>query len=197
MDKEIEKELTELCHIAYKYGADKCPQINHCYTPFYYEYLKDKKWEFKKILEIGVGNYRIRKQIPNYTMGASLHMWRDFFPAALVYGVDIVSSSMFQAERITTYLYDERNPEHMEELIAKIGSDIDLVIDDASHHVGDQITLFKNLMPLLNPGVIYIVEDCRRTRQMKNTFSEYKSFIPQLLTNKRNRAHDGLIVFEK
>ena len=34
---------TELCDIAFKYGVDKCPQINHAFTPFYYNLFKDGK----------------------------------------------------------------------------------------------------------------------------------------------------------
>ena len=94
---------TELCEIAFKYGADKCPQIGHMYTPFYYEFLKDKRQSFKKVVEFGVGNKRYYRAIPNYFIGASLRMWRDFFPNSQVYGADIAKESIFKDERLETF----------------------------------------------------------------------------------------------
>ena len=98
---------TPLCKLAFKYGADKCPQISHMYTPFYYEYLKDKRQTIKKVLEVGVGNNRQAAVIPNYFIGASLRMWRDFFPNAWVYGGDKAPECIFEDDRLSTYYCDE------------------------------------------------------------------------------------------
>lgn len=187
---------TELCELAMKYNSDKCPQIGHCYTPFYYEYLKDKRNSVKKVLEIGVGTNHYKKLIPGYVLGAGLRMWRDFFPNAHVYGIDIMPESIFTDDRLTTLHCDERDEQAVKNLISKIGSDIDLVIDDGSHHVNDQIFLLKTLMPLLDKGVTYIIEDCLRTRLIRNLFPEYDSFIPVLPPNKKH-IRGGLIVFSQ
>ena len=45
---------TDLCKLAYKYGTDKCPQLKHSYTPFYYQLLKSKRQKIKKILEMDI-----------------------------------------------------------------------------------------------------------------------------------------------
>ena len=46
----INYKITELCKLAYKYGTDKCPQVNGAYyTPFYFELLKDKRETFCKV----------------------------------------------------------------------------------------------------------------------------------------------------
>ncbi|MFA5036112.1 MAG: hypothetical protein WC479_02955 [Candidatus Izemoplasmatales bacterium] len=188
---------TELCKLALKYGADKCPQIGHMYTPFYYEYLKDRKYTIKKVLEVGIGNKRQIKYIPGAFIGASIRMWRDFFPNAMVYGADVAKESFFKDERIETYYCDENKEEDIKKLVSNIGTDIDLVIDDACHHIASQLFLFKTLMPLLDKGVTYVIEDCRRTRQVRKTFPEYESFIPQLLPNGDPNAHDGLVILKK
>lgn len=185
---------TELCEIAFKYGADKCPQIGHMYTPFYYEFLKDKRYTFKKVFEYGVGNSRIKRVIPHYQMGASVRMWRDFFPNAQVYGADIANGSVFKDERLETFYCDERKPDQIKELIERIGSDIDLVIDDASHHATDQIFLCRTLMPLLKKDVIYIIEDCRHTRALRAELPEYDFYIPELLKNGDPKMHDRLYI---
>jgi len=49
------ESVTPLCDIAFKYGTDKCPQLGHSYTPFYYDLLKDKRETIKKVLEFGIG----------------------------------------------------------------------------------------------------------------------------------------------
>lgn len=152
--------MTLLCELAEKYGSDKCPQICHTYTPFYYELLKDKRQSFKKVLELGIGSKRMMPTaVEHYQVGASLRMWRDFFPNAQIYGVDKSRSCIFQDDRIETFLMDTKNKHEMERLIFKIGSDIDLVIDDGSHRTGAQLKVAKKLLSLLDKKVIYIVED--------------------------------------
>jgi len=188
-------EQTPLCKLALKYGADKCPQIGHCYTPFYYEFFKKRRQSIKKVLEIGVGNRRQKKYIPGYIIGASLRMWRDFFPNAWVYGGDIVRDSVFEDDRLSTYYCDEMNNDDILKLVEKTGTDIDIVVDDASHHMGHQIFLFETLMPLLDKSVTYIIEDCGRTRQISKMFPKYTSYHPALLPNARPRAHDGILIF--
>ncbi len=83
--------MTKLCELAEKYGCDKCPQVGHPYTPHYYELLKYK--DIKKVLELGIGSRETMQWTPdNYQKGASLKMWRDFFPDKLSeYDVEILT----------------------------------------------------------------------------------------------------------
>ncbi len=182
--------ITELCKIAYKYGTDKCPQIKHSYTPFYYKLLKDRRESIKKVLELGVGYYRgmgqnettydpgLKRQ---YHRGASLYMWRDFFPNAQIYGADIRPETLFSDERIKTYLCDERKKEDLMRLIENTGSDIDVVIDDASHHVDDQIFLATTILPLLKKDVVYIIEDVGHSKKIGTAMTgRYDYFVPPI-----------------
>jgi glycosyltransferase involved in cell wall biosynthesis len=164
---------TPLCELAYKYRTDKCPQIYHKYTPYYYKLLKDKRESAKKVIELGIGYITEKNKFWGYPLGSSLFMWRDFFPNAQIYGVDIVPTSIFQADRITTYLYDERKKEDLEDLIKKTGNDIDLFIDDGSHKIEDQVFTAKTLLPMLKRGVIYIVEDVPYPDTFKRMMSGY------------------------
>jgi hypothetical protein len=95
----------------------------------------------------------------HYKPGASLRMWRDFFPNAMIYGADILPEVLFKEDRIETFLCDERDPKSVASVLGKIGPDIDLFIDDGSHDVQAQINLCKYAMPLLKRDVIYIIED--------------------------------------
>lgn len=188
-------KLDPLSKLAYKYGTDKCPQINHCYTPFYYELLKNKKQSIKKVLEIGIGISELeRKFNPTYITGASLFMWRDFFPNAVIYGADIDPRGIFKSERIQTFLCDETKKEDLKNLIKKTGNDIDLFIDDGSHVPRDQNFSLQTLMPLLNKGVIYIIEDVNRVGPL-SCLTEYNYYIPKLPQKIRLRkAGDRIIV---
>lgn len=166
------KNLTPLCKIAFKYGTDKCPQIGHNYTPFYYKLFKDKKKKIKKVLEIGIGSRKAIQWVPDqYQTGASLLMWQDFFPNAHIYGVDIDPSTIFQTERITTFLFDTRESSNLLKLIGDIGSNIDLVIDDGSHNERNQIRAVRTLLPLLKKDCIYIIEDVRNLFAIRDELS--------------------------
>lgn len=165
---------TELCELAYKYGCDKCPEIGHSYTPIYYNLFKDKKESFKKILEIGIGSAVSMDWTPgHYCTGASLRMWRDFFSNAWIYGVDTNVSTIFQDDRITTFLYNSTKGTHMKKLLKIIGKDFDLVIDDGNHRTIAQLRTFGILMPMLKKDVVYIIEDSKNPEIIKEKLSDY------------------------
>lgn len=182
-------ELTELCKLAYKYGTDKCPQIKHAYTPFYYKLLNKRRLSIKKVLEVGIGYYKRNRH--NLLRGASLYMWREFFPNAQIYGADIRPQTLFEDERIKTYLCDERIKEDLVKLIENIGSDIDLVVDDASHHVDDQIFTAQTLLSLLQKGIIYIIEDVTHSKVIRRTLGEgYDYYLPEI----PKKWHGGMLL---
>src|SRR3990167_4964363 len=145
---------TPLCELALKYRSDKCPKRGkHTYTPYYYNLFKNKKNSVKKVLEIGIGK------------GASLLMWRDFFPNAKIYGADYRESSLIKRDRIESILCDQRRKNHLTNLIDSIGPNIDLIIDNGSHQPRYQVFTCVTLMPLIKKGVIYIIEDRSEERR--------------------------------
>lgn len=189
----MENFETPLCELAYKYRSDKCPQIKHHYTPFYYNYFLERKDEIKKVLEIGVGdNIEMNwTGISDYQTGASLRMWRDFFPNAQVYGFDIEERMMFKDDRIETFLGDQTKAEDLKNLLEKTGTDIDIVIDDGSHLPDDQVFSCKFLMPLLKKDVIYIIEDVGHP-EIAERLQDYDCWVPGFKT--RARRDDRLLL---
>lgn len=183
---------TELCEIAYTYGADKCTEIKHPYTPFYYDFLKDTRDSIKKVLEIGVGCASTMGNSPRYHRGASLYMWRDFFPNAKIYGTDILPEALFKDERIETFLCDQSNGEDLKRLLKKTGTDIDLVIDDGSHIKEHQIFTCLYLMPLLKKDVVYVIEDVMYPEIVASALDTYDCQIPELAG--RRHSDDRLII---
>lgn len=191
---------TKLCKLAYKYGTDKCPRIKHNYTPYYYDLLKDKK--IKKVLEMGIGNYPDMKHVDScydprlkrtYIRGASLKMWRDFFPEAMIYGADNLPETIFEDERIKTFLCDETKEEDIKNLIKQTGRDIDLFIDDGSHKANHQLYLARTILPLLDKNVIYIIEDVGRPDWLVANLPEYKCEVPRLTNYVPHTVKDRLL----
>lgn len=192
--------ITPLCKIAYKYGTDKCPQLKHSYTPFYYELFKDSRQKVKKVLEMGIGYFsgmpkktvffdpRLQRI---YHRGASLYMWRDFFPNAQIFGADDHPETLFEDHRIKTYLCDERKKEDIVRLIKKTGSNIDLFIDDGNHNSRRQIFLAKILMRRLKKDVIYIIEDVYYPEKILSALSDYDCQVSQFTPKFRE---DRLII---
>ena len=173
------KYETELCKIAHKYGTDKCPQIKHSFTPFYYSFLKDKN--IKTVLELGIGE------------GGSLRMWKEFFPNAKIYGVDNQEARLITEDGIETFLCDGTNEKEVLEVLQKIGTDIDLFIDDGSHIAKDQIRACKLWKPLLK-NTIYIIEDVTLPDTIIRELSDYKVFKPEL--KKKGYRDNRILVIE-
>lgn len=151
--------MTELCELAVKYGSDKVPVgIGHNYTPAYHELFKNMRG-IKKILEIGIGFPAWMPHVPNYKTGASLFMWRDYFPEAQIYAADIMSFALVNEDRIRSFQCDQSKEEDLRKLAQQIGDEFDLIIDDGSHVTDHQLLTFKMLNPLLSKDGLYIIED--------------------------------------
>ena len=189
--------MTKLCELAYKYKTDKCPKVRHSYTPVYHEMFKDMRTDVKKVLEMGIGFEGTMRHVQKttgspYITGASLYMWRDYFPNAQIYGADISRKAMFKANRIETILCDETNPDAVKKLIHRTGSDVDIFIDDGDHTHTVQLALAKTILPLLNKDVIYVIEDVYSPKRILSGLEDYECKIVDLPN--KNRYRENLIV---
>ncbi len=182
---------TPLCELAFKYGTDKCPQINHSYTPFYWRLLNSRRETIRKVVELGIGHPGMMVHTPKYQVGASLRMWRDFFPNAQVYGADVLPETMFGDDRIKTMLCDETQPKDLRLLIDEVGPDVDLFIDDGLHSRRAQIETALTVLPLLNPGVIYVIEDINHPEKILAALADYDCL---LIEGTNKRRSDKMII---
>jgi hypothetical protein len=101
-----------------------------------------------------------------YKPGASLRMWRDYFPNAQIIGCDILPEVMFTDKNIATFVADQSNVGSLETLISnvkKFEEFADLIVDDGSHNENHQVISFKTLWKLVKPNGIYIIEDISMT----------------------------------
>jgi hypothetical protein len=141
----------DLCKLAAYYRTDKWGV--HKYAKHYQRYLQHLRNEEFTLLEIGIGGYARAGE-----GGASLRMWKAFFPKAQIHGIDIQDKSFVDEDRITTWIGDQSDPQSLLSIAGKIGR-LDVVIDDGSHRSPHVITTFETLFPLLSDGGIYVIED--------------------------------------
>lgn len=140
-----------LVALAEKFRTDKWG--SHYYAQHYHKHFFPLRDREINILEIGVGGY-------DHPLrgGASLRMWKAFFPKGKVFAIDIHDKSAIEEERIRIFHGSQDDPEFLKKVAADIGR-IDIIVDDGSHINRHIIETFKILFPLLADDGIYAVED--------------------------------------
>ena len=94
--------------------------------------------------------------------GASLLLWRDYFPEGEIVGIDIRLSDGFDpGERIRVYEGSQADTAFLTRVAAEAApGGFDIIIDDASHIGALTKTAFWHLFENhLKPGGIYAIED--------------------------------------
>ena len=106
--------------------------------------FKDQEIE---VLEIGVQG------------GASLALWRHYFPKATLIGVDINPwcKQFDGGERTIIEIGSQDDPEFLAGVSRKYSPTI--IIDDGSHLAHHVTYTFEHLFPFLQPGGLYVIED--------------------------------------
>jgi hypothetical protein len=129
------------------------------YFDVYDRHFRKFRGQEVRVLEIGVYG------------GGSLDMWRDYFgPRAMIYGVDIEPRCRdFEDDRIKIFIGDQGDRLFWRDFCQKVPA-LDVVIDDGAHLYEQQIVTFKQLVPFLKPGGIYLCEDVHRAY---NYFASY------------------------
>ncbi|MBW6512545.1 MAG: class I SAM-dependent methyltransferase [Desulfuromonadaceae bacterium] len=130
-----------------QYDTDKIESryLEH-YDKFFAPWF-DKKFN---LLELGVKK------------GGSLELWRDYFPAATVTGIDInVPKDFTPSERINVFEGSQADTHFLTEVATKVApAGFDIIIDDASHVGNLTKTAFWHLFDHhLVPGGCYVIED--------------------------------------
>lgn len=154
--------MTPLCELCVKYGTDKGPRSMNGwdYSPTYHQVLSPNKDKVKKVLEVGICGYR---DIPNNVVGASLFVWRDYFPNAEIYGIDNDGRFIFNdQDRIHTAQADAYSWPSLEAALKQMGLErgsIDFIVDDAVHDPFPQVQLMHMLWPYLKKNGLYAMED--------------------------------------
>ncbi len=167
--KNMSCELSHLCDF---YGSDKgelhainhpYPWPSHTYTDYYSRLFSHRRNDVRNIFECGIGTNNpsmLSSMGPFGKPGASLRVWRDFFPNSMVYGADIDKDILFEENRIKSFYVDQLNPASIVNLWDRIGvRDFDLMVDDGLHTFEAGSTLFLHSIDRLAVDGLYVIED--------------------------------------
>jgi hypothetical protein len=154
---DYKKDCSELCLIGEKYDTDKSSQRkfghSHPYTLFYHSIFRNQRNEELAIAELGILN------------GASLLMWQEYFPKAKLYGFDNSLAFLesfkekYNNDRITLGVMDVWYASDIVNALESTGIKYDLIIEDTTHQIEDQIRVIYNAHAFLKPGGMFIIED--------------------------------------
>lgn len=197
-----------------QYGSDKgtltseghpYPWPAHTYADHYYQLFAHTRNSFLKVFECGLGtnNPSLASSMGiKGKPGASLRMWRDFFPNAMVYGADIDRDILFTEERIKTFYVDQLNSITIKELWQSIGeTNFDLIVDDGLHTFEAGSTLFTHSIDYLSLSGVYIIEDVGLADLMQyKQFFENTNYAVDYVTLFRpgiELGDNGLVIIRK
>jgi len=174
-----DETLSDLDKLALQYGTDKGSH-HHNYVETYESLFEDIRPSVKSLIEIGAGGVSYKGE-----RCASLQMWRDWFPDAVVVGVD--NDPTVQGDngpRIQIAIGDQTSKSTLDLAVSMAGGSPNIIIDDGSHINRLSIATFEYLWPHLADGGIYVIEDTQCTYTMPvfgNDRVEFDRFLLNLI----------------
>ncbi len=203
--KDITSPLSLLCD---KYGSDKGSADvsagsyhwpSHTYADYYSVLFAHARDSVCNVFECGIGNSKMGDQ---YRPGASLRVWRDYFPHAEIVGADIIEENLFNDDRINTYYVDQTDPGSVRKLWDSVDVEsFDLIIDDGLHTYEAGICFFENSIQKLSQDGIYVIEDVMPENLLKfgDYFADkmYKVELVNLVTPTALKVDNNLVVIRK
>ena len=169
IDKDIFQNNIKLEELFSFYRTDKANYIKsekshgHGYAEFYEKHFSNLRDKKLNILEIG-----------SYS-GASAAAFVKYFKDINIYCLDInLTKFLYKSKKIHPFGIDVSNKKMIEKFLNKINffesiKSFDIIIDDGSHILSDQLKAIDYFFKYLNKDGYYVIEDYR--------FSEY---IPHL-----------------
>lgn len=149
--------ITDLCLLGVKYPTDKSPYNEddnlhkHAYTGIYDVLFSNIRYYHLKFMELGIYNNH------------SMQCWREYFPNAKLYGMEIDESRIKKAvtDSLSNVQYiqgDVKDIIPFDAMLCGFG-DYDVLIDDSTHEFNDQINIINCAYKYINPGGMIIIED--------------------------------------
>lgn len=195
----------------FNHNSDK--QINKWKHYFEIYHLHFERFRNKEIILLEIGIFQ----------GGSLQMWKSYFgPQAKIYGIDInPECKKLEEDNISIFIGSQSDREFLREIKNKI-PEIDILIDDGGHTMGQQIATFEELYDHVKPDGIYLCEDVHTSYWLeygggykrRGTFVEFSKdlidqlnafhseqwkFKPTSFTSHTNSMHfyDSVLIIEK
>jgi len=152
VDELAKKSNSELFKIMCDFNTTKVrdPECAH-YAGHYEKFFEKLRGKPIKLIEIGVKE------------GQSLKFWKKYFhnPKTEIFGIEINPEPLktFNEENTKIFYGDQGDISFLQTVIDETGT-VDIVIDDGSHQIKDQIVSFEFLFKnALSPLGTYVIED--------------------------------------
>ena len=185
MDKETLQQIFS------RTGGDKGSV--HSYIEAYEDIFPLYRNTARKVLEIGLLN------------GESLLMWEEYFGREKVYGIDCSETPLdgmadlrplIEAGHQISIL-DATNERQVSDTFGNIKFDV--IIEDASHSVDQQVQIYNVFKKYLSPTGIYIIEDVQDIDATRSTFENLDSEKTIEILDRRNVKfrYDDVIILIK
>lgn len=166
-------------------GTDK--GTLHSYDEVYEKLFAPLRLRATAILEIGCRD------------GSSLKAWKDYFPNAVIYGIDNGSENglwISDDKRIHVLEADTTKPETVTAVLNQFSHGyFDLIIDDGLHRAFSQAVTYGTLKPYLAKDGVYVIEDLEHYEEAV----KLQTVIGGVLEDRRkvkNRHDDVLLYFQ-
>ena len=173
----------------------------HSYLELYEKLLSPKKETAKNILEIGIGDFKEKN-------GGSIKLWKDYFPNAKIYALDIlpkhrVLDEIINDKRVvlftSTNAYDEKI---FNENFLNKNLKFDLLLDDGPHTLESMKTFIRLYSKVMTDDGILIIEDIQSIDWWPILYREVpqhlKKFVKHYdLRKNKNRYDDMVFTIDK
>lgn len=158
----------------------------HSYLEVYEKILENYRNKSVNLLEIGLA------------YGESLELWYGYLgKRARIYGIDIHDKEIkpyMEDDRFKITIGDATQPNILDKFKR---NKFDIIIDDASHRLQDQIDTFNIFKPKMKKGGYYIIEDVNNIDDIKDKFLKLHSMC-SIVDNRhvKGRYDDVLIIYK-
>jgi SAM-dependent methyltransferase len=153
---DVTKAYTPLCHIGSKHGTDKSPyhirmHDRHGYTALYHLLFRGLRTKPIVFGEIGI------------LFGRSVTMWREYFhKTAKLVAFDYDRELLAKTVADTKVFMDVTDEKIIDQALIEGGASYDVLLDDSSHTLRDQLRLIQVGFKYVKPGGMLIIEDIFR-----------------------------------
>jgi hypothetical protein len=163
-------------------GGDK--DTVHSYIP-HYERLLEPYRKNSTFLEIGIWK------------GQSIKMWDEYFVDSKVVGVEVFEERTGGLHEDPNYNVIVADATKLDFLNQIEDLSFDVIIDDGSHYLQEQIISFNLLKGKMNKGGIYIIEDIKNIDRNRRYFEDSLHYNCEIidLREERNRQDNVLVVY--
>ena len=182
IDKDKFHKKTTLDYLFRKYETDKS-NLGHGFTKFYSSHLNKFKNKRINLLEIGSAK------------GGSAAAFVHYFNKINVFCLDVnLTLVKYKSDKINYFSLDSSNSRKLSNFLKNVKEKFyvkkfDVIIDDGSHILSDQLFSINYFYKYLNKGGYYVIEDYKFPNYFKrcNDVNEYTiDILIKKLKNKKN-----------